>query len=173
FDGQRTIGQPPPWQLGTRVDVDVGRKRTRIVQSADADEADLVDRTAIVAPQRHPAGRTAPDLLPFSTFAWSEYRLRLALRRHDPTAFVQSVDDKCAAGFRLTAGAVAAMHEHRVTLDAVANLAACAAAFVRVAGHARPHSASRRTISSLGTTNEKAPGANRPSGQRNRLAQER
>src|SRR4051794_26746308 len=59
----RSGRQEDPWLLRRREDVDVGRQPTRVVERADADEADRIAGAGIVAPHGDAAARAARDAL--------------------------------------------------------------------------------------------------------------
>ncbi len=127
-EGAGVGGEPDPGQLRAHVDVHVGPDRVRPVQRRDPQEAEL--RTAaVVAPDGDLADRAAVDVVRAAALGGHRDRHRLAGEDLDAIRLDQRVDREGAAGVPLAVGAVAAVHEHRVRGQPVADRAAVAGAF--------------------------------------------
>ena len=126
-------GQRDPGQLRPRVDVHIRRQRRRIVERTDADEAQLC-QAAVLAPDRRAAIGTAKDPMRPATVGRHRAGDRIAGQQLDPIGLDQRVEHERGAGLALAILAVAAMHEHRFRVHAVAQPAAGATSVQRV-GH--------------------------------------
>src|SRR5438874_2560916 len=72
-----------PWLLRYRKDMDVRRKSIGVVKRADANEADLVARAAVVAPKRNSTSWAANDLLSLAAVRRRIDHLRRAAQEND------------------------------------------------------------------------------------------
>jgi hypothetical protein len=127
-DRRYTFGQDHPGLLAFGEDVDFGRARARILQRADAHEAEFRSGARIDAPQRHLAHRAAADPLPLATERRCVDDVRGAGQELDPLGFDQGVEHESGAGLALAPAAVAAVYEQRPAGQAVANVSTSAVA---------------------------------------------
>ena len=121
LERRHALGQRHPGQFRAGVDMDVGRQRRGRVERPHPHEAQHVHRPAIIAPERDPAVRAAPDLLPAPALGRRQHRLRRAPERLDPVRLDQGVEHEGRAGLGLAAAAMAAMDEHRRVRQPVAH----------------------------------------------------
>src|SRR5258707_8509688 len=103
-------GQPEPWLLRPRVDVDVRPQRRWIVEGADADETEDA-AAAVVAPDRGLAGGAAIDLVRLPAVGGHRHRPGLARQQRDPVGLDQGVENEGAAGLALAVETVAAVDQ--------------------------------------------------------------
>src|SRR5208337_4325208 len=121
--------------------MDVRRQRGGFVERADPDEAEALD-AAIVAKDRDLARRAAMNDMRPAAVGRNRNGLRLAREHLDPVGLDQRIDDEGAASLPLAVLAVAAVNEHRLRTEPIANGAAGAAALERVAHRSSPSSSS-------------------------------
>jgi hypothetical protein len=103
----------------------VGRDSRWLIEGAAANEPHL--RTAVLAEDRHLAGRTSEDPLVAAVVARHVYWLRDAREQLHTVGLDQQVDDESASGLSLAVQAVTAMREERIGHKPVANRSAGAA----------------------------------------------
>src|SRR5512138_1032514 len=132
--------------------MDVRRQRVRIVERADADEAEDRSRAGVVAPKGDAALAAARDLLALPALRRCLDQLRFCAQQGDAIGFDQRVERERRAALALAPAAVAAVHEERLRLHAVAHLPAVAAALEREAHRLSTVTASpTRTLPSRST----------------------
>jgi len=107
--------------------VDVRRQTVRFIERTDANEADSVTGSSVVAPNCDPAPRAAGDLLSLATIGGRVDDLNFSLEQLHAIGFNQRVQGKGCSGFALAPAAVAAMDEQRPRRHAIAHEAASAA----------------------------------------------
>jgi hypothetical protein len=111
--------------------VDVGRQAVGFVERTDANEADSVAGSSVVAPNSNAATRTAGDLLALATVGRGVDDLNFSLEYLHTIGFNQRVQGKGCAGLPLAPTAMAAMDEQRPCRHAIAHETTSAAAVER------------------------------------------
>ena len=119
LESRLRIREPDPGELGSRVDMNVGRDSRRLIESTAANEPDF--RTAVLAEDRHLAGRTSENQLLAAVVARHLHGLRRGPEQLHTVALDQQVDDERASGLSLAVQAVTAMREERIGRESVAN----------------------------------------------------
>lgn len=107
--------------------MDVRRQTVRFIERTDANEANSVTASGVVAPNCDPAPRAAGDLLTLATIGRRVDDLNFSLEQLHPIGFNQGVQGKGGSGFSLTPAAMAAMDEQRLRRHAITHEAASAA----------------------------------------------
>src|SRR4026209_1240542 len=88
-------------------DVDVRRQTVRFIERTDANEANSVTASGVVAPNCDPAPRAAGDLLTLATIGRRIDDLNFSLEQLHAIGFNQGVQGKRCSGFSLAPAAMA------------------------------------------------------------------
>src|SRR5262249_1627576 len=109
--------------------MDVGRAAVGIVHAADPHEPHGCAGACVIAPHRNLAFRAARDALAFAAGGRRVDDLRLACRVHDAVGLIHRVERVRRSSLALAPAAMAGMDDHRLAGEAIADVAAGAAAF--------------------------------------------
>jgi hypothetical protein len=101
--------------------MDIGREAIGIIERADANEAQGISRSGVVAPQGDAAVRTARDFLPLSAIGRRIHHFGLALQQDYAIGFNQCIQREGRACFALTPTTMTAVDEHRFACHSVAH----------------------------------------------------
>src|SRR5262245_55058284 len=145
FERGNGIRQRHPRNLRADIDVHVRRQRRRIVERADADEAQR-GQPAVFAPDRRATIRAAIDQVRAPAIGGHRHGTGIAREQHDAAGLDQGVDHEGAAGLPLTIAAVAAVHEHRWRGEPIPHCGA-GAATLEVVCHAMSPTTQSRAVS--------------------------
>jgi hypothetical protein len=127
--------------------------RIRIIERAHAHEAHGIAGTGIVAPQCHEALWATCHTLAPAAIGRRVNHLNLSFQELNAFGFDHCVQYKSTAGLALAPTAVTAVHEERFAADAVTNVTAGAAAFLRsgriVGARHAAHAVRMRAVTSI------------------------
>ena len=101
--------------------MDVRRQTVRFIKRPDANEADSITGSGLVAPNCDPAPRAAGDLLTLATVGRRVDDLNFSLEQLHTISFNQCVQGKGCSGFSLAPAAMTAMDEQRPRRHAIAH----------------------------------------------------
>jgi hypothetical protein len=118
--------------------VDVRRKPIRLVKGADANKAQGIACSGVVAPEGDMAVRTASYFLTLAAVRRRVYDLDLSLQQAHSLSFDERIKRERRARFSLTPATMTTVNEHRLARHPITHAATGAAAIQRkniVRGH--------------------------------------
>ena len=109
--------------------MNIGRPPVRIIERSNADKAQRIASSSVIAPDSNAATGTSRDDLALAAARWRIDQFHLTLQQLDTISFDHGIERESAAGFALAPAAMAAMRKQWLCGHAVAHRATGASAF--------------------------------------------
>src|ERR1700704_5052393 len=111
--------------------VDVRRKPIRLIERADANKAQGIACSGVVAPEGDMALRTARYFLTLAAVRRRVHDFDFALQQAHSVSFDERIKRERRSGFSLTPAAMTTVNEHRLARHPITHAGTCAAAIQR------------------------------------------